>query len=748
MLQGRSPCLCVISALLALASCSSSRSPIHCSADSECPPASKCVLGYCVAGDLPRARISLRTGDALFTHHPIVFEGSSSEDPNPDGGITAYDWAVKRGTTAHCDPTPASGSEPALNTIFTCEGDYEVDLVVQNTLGLQSEPASLSVAVAASSDPPQITQIGPELKLGHRCSGTPLVCTAVTSDEKGEFQLSADATDVQSASALAYEWEYKAPQGVDIAAVSVHFEPDSRSRSPLVHIESQAARMAGEWTFTVRVTDSDGLVTPAQQKVTITNSPPEVTVRRNPFVASHQFQGGIYLASDTVVADLEDPEGDPIGSTELRLVEDAPTGCDFSPKSPALKDGTLSIPFVLSASKDQAQRFVGPERHLAVVVRDVNGGETIASVPFAIQNRPPGFRWRQGVPGRDGILSVTHAVEGCGFGAPGSNCYTARFANPLEAFDQDGDPLGPVELSADGLDGNSMLTCDGQGCRVATITQDPLKFRGADSLSPFALKARVRDPWTPSLDEPSARFRLSIANNVPRIDLIANPAVTVQYREADKAYHMEATVANVVDSEGDVLTLSQKHDVPYCAVSLGGGAGSRPVIMTCRVGYDFMQFNGDLPPLQTSYSISASVSDPWDLLATTVGFVVPNRPPQNPGGPLVVNGVRWNRPYGMCIPILPVNPVWFRLPIKDPDGTPLYVLIGNPSCGKLVSPSKFGLRGSEIVKVGVDLSGCMGSEMHVAVTDGFLSPAERIHWQTPLILPPGGTYQIQLSPGC
>jgi hypothetical protein len=581
MFHGRLPCVGAVLALTALASCSTSRNPIPCSTESECPSASKCVLGYCVAGALPRARIELRTGGALSTHRPIVFEGSSSEDPNPDGAIAAYDWNVKRGPTAHCDPIPAHGSEPTLNTVFTCEGDYEVDLVVQNTLELKSEPASLSVAVDASSNPPEITGIGPDLKLAHVCSGTPRVCRAVTSDGEDEFQLTVEATDVQSGSVLAYEWEYRAPEGVDASAVGVRFEPDSHSRSPLVHIESQGARIAGEWTFTARVTDSIGLVSPAQQKVTIGNAPPRVSVRQSPFVAPHKFQEGYYFANATVVADVHDPEDDEIAEVDLRLVEGSPSGCTFRLVDKALKDGTLGIGFELTAARGQEKQFIGPPRQLALVVHDVNGGETIASVPFEIQNLPPKFHWRQDVPrveppaglGVSGVLPLTHTVESCDLGS----CYIARFVDPLEASDPEGDPLDGLEPTADGLDSDSRFSCDVQGCRVATATQQPMKFSGTDGLSPFTLKGHARDPWITSQDEPSARFRLR-TNSPPSIEATGAHYMFVHV-EADGAYHGTLTVADVFDSEGDHLRLSVSD--PDCTVTLDD-ANPNDFILSCR----------------------------------------------------------------------------------------------------------------------------------------------------------------------
>ncbi len=706
--------------LFTLASCSKAGQPIACNDGSDCPAGVKCVLGACVAGNLPTAAITLRSGTGLVTHRPLVFDGTGSNDPNPGGSVVAYSWSVKRAAGTHCDPSPARGTESVLATIFMCEGDYEIALMVKNDLGLESAPATMPITVAPSTNPPAVSP-GQDVTLAHRCSGAPLVCSPLVGDGTDKLQLAVDAMDVENGRALAYSWAWEPPPGADRSSVSVRFDPGPEVSTPLVRIESAGTRIAGEWIFTVGVTDGDGLVTLAQQKVTITNSAPTLVPGADAVLASHAFNGQAYVAVGELRAQIHDPDGDPIELPELRLLEDAATGCAFRVNRTTLTGGELDASFDLTALPGQEAAFIGPQRRVEVLARDVNGGEATASAALSVLNRPPSFAWDPAVPGAASrLLDVPHSVTNdC---ASPSGCYLAQGVNPLRAVDPDGDPLGPVELLAPSVGGGSTFTSgDGRNFAVKTDVAAPGLFRAADGLSPLTLVARVRDPWVSSSNDAAASFRLRIGNRAPHA---ASPPPGVEvshwYSDAEKNYHAQADFVTLVDDDGDPISLGTAVSDAYCTgFSMVGGMGR----VTCTHHHDWT--GGSAPNVSSflaAHPVQLSARDPWEEGPSTSSAVTVRdyNAPTNPGGPMVVEACR-------CVPgavcelatYQPQPRLSFSLPIGDPDLAPVYVHLSAPSCGKLTSAAVFGaMQGANVQ---LDLTGCFQASMAVDVTDGLLN---------------------------
>jgi len=708
--------------LFTLASCSKAERSMACNDASDCPAGVKCVLGACVAGNLPMAAITLRSGTGLVTHRPLVFDGTGSNDPNPGGSVVAYSWSVKRAAGTHCDPSPARGTESVLATIFMCEGDYQIALMVKNDLGLESAPATMAITVAPSTNPPAVSP-GQDVTLAHRCSGAPLVCSPIIDDGTGKLQLAVDAMDVESGRALEYSWEWEPPPGADRSSVSVRFDPGPQVSTPLVHIESAGTRIAGEWIFTVGVTDGDGLVTLAQQKVTITNSAPTLAPEADTVLASHTYNGQAYVAVGELLAQIQDPDGDPIELPELRLAEDVATGCAFRVNRTTLTDGVLDASFDLTALPGQEAAFIGPQRKIEVLARDVNGGEATASAALTILNRPPSFAWAPGIPGEASrLVDVPHsATNDC---ASPAGCYLARGASPLQAVDPDGDPLGLVELLAFDLGGSSTFASgDGRSFVVKTDVNAPSQFRGGDGVSPLTLAARVRDPWSSSEDA-AARFRIRIGNTPPHaVSPPSGVEVSHWYSDSEKNYHAQADFVAFVDYDGDPIHLGPAAPDPYCSEFSVVGAGVGRV--TCTHHYDWT--GGAVPDVSSflaAHAVRLSAKDPWEEGPSTPSTVTVRdyNAPTNPGGGLVaeactcVAGVICEPPTYQRSPYLS-----FSLPIGDPDLAPVQVRLSTPSCGKLTSAALFGaMRGANVQ---LDLSGCgdFRTSMSVAVSDGLLS---------------------------
>lgn len=606
----------LLASLTASLACGSgSRQPRSCQQDSECPAATYCLGGACVAGLLPEAHITIAGGE-LVSHRPVLFDGSGSVDPNPQHRLTGYRWAVKRASVAACDPAPAAGLGDKLSTTFLCAGEYQVELTVKNSLGLESAPIAQAVSVGPSANPPVVDAQSPDLVLQHRCGGTPLTCLAQDGAGATRFQLSVAAHDVEDGQALAYRWEVDAPAGADPSAAA--FEPDARSANPIIQIGSAGGRIAGTWTFRALVSDGDGLTTPAEIRVTVENQLPALAPDVTTAGFDHTFADNVYRVHGLVKYAAIDGDGDtPLAGTAT-LLESKPTGCK-STLTPVVKGEAIEVTVDLTCvSADELSPTVGGQalgagvaRQLELAVSDGQGGEATVTLPFEVYDRPPGLA---------AAVAVTdHATGGCLL--PSGVCFTASGVLPAP-LDPDGDPAQLVAYQAQSIDAHSVWSSDGQGgFTLQTDLAYPGSFRAADGRSPVGIVASVRDPWR-SGDAPLA---LSIPNRKP----VATPfAISPVAYHDGASYLAQGTAASFTDPDGDPIS-GPGVNASACSASLSPTPTGAALDATCARPYAWAS-GGDLPLLSfvsSPFWLGVSASDPWERSATYGASLQPAAPP-------------------------------------------------------------------------------------------------------------------------
>lgn len=91
----------------------------------------------------PTARIAA-SAPTVRSGRPITFSAAGSSDP--EGAIARYEWSFGDGTTA-------STAIPQVDHTYAREGVFEATVVVVDSLGASSAPASVAVAVGDGSAP-------------------------------------------------------------------------------------------------------------------------------------------------------------------------------------------------------------------------------------------------------------------------------------------------------------------------------------------------------------------------------------------------------------------------------------------------------------------------------------------------------------------------------------------------------------------------------------------------------------------
>jgi hypothetical protein len=617
----RSRTVVALVALAAALGCGSngSKQPRSCQQDSECPSGAYCLGGACVAGMLPEAHIAIvGTGRELVSHRLVQFDGTGSVDPNPQHRLTGFRWAVKRASSAACDPSPATGAENTLSTTFRCAGDYQVELTVQNSLGLESAPIAQAVSVSPSANPPAIDAQTPDLVLQHRCAGTPRVCEAQDAAGASAFQLSVAAHDVEDGQALSYRWEVEAPEGADRAAAA--FEPDAATANPIVRIRSTGGRIAGAWTFRALVTDGDALTAPAEIRVTVEDELPTLGSELTVAAFDHTFGENVYRVHGLVKYAFADADGDAPQVAGAHVLESKPTGCQ-STLTPVVKPGEVELTVDLSCvSPDELSPTVGGqllgagvERQLELTIGDGQGGEATATLPLLIGDTPPTFSAL--------VVATDHATGGCLF--PSGRCFTAAGALPAP-LDPDGDPAELVAYQPRALDGHSAWSSDGLGgFTLQTDVGYQGSFRAADGRSPVGVVASVRDPWRSA----DVTLALSIPNRPPVASTFAASPVAA-YDGA--AYVAQGSVAAFTDPDGDPLSAPAAGNAA-CSGSLSPSGAGAVLSASCTSPFSWSSNATPtlLPFVSSPFALGVSASDPWERSATygaSVGAVAPPLP--------------------------------------------------------------------------------------------------------------------------
>jgi len=157
---------------------------------------------------------------SVETGEVVAFDGSGSTD---NVGVTSYEWAFGDGTTATGEQVTHS---------FSAEGSYTVTLTVTDGAG-NSDTASVTVDVSADSPP---------------TADVSASATAVAIDESVGFDASGSSDDDAISS---YEW---------------HFGDGTTGTGETV---THAYESPGEYTVTLRVTDTAGQTDTATTTITI-----------------------------------------------------------------------------------------------------------------------------------------------------------------------------------------------------------------------------------------------------------------------------------------------------------------------------------------------------------------------------------------------------------------------------------------------------------------------------------------------
>jgi hypothetical protein len=487
----------VLSFLVALAACGDLPSPAACSGESACPVGAWCRSGQCVANAAPVAVIEPPV--TAGTSRPLLFRGAASYDADPGDAIKAWSWKVSppAGTTG-CEPLPGTGSSADLTVVFPCAGDHDVSLSVRDSMGLESAVRTVRVRVDLTLDPPQLTA-GPDVSVGHRCSGIPLSCTP-WDGVSPELALSAIG-DAPAGVTLTYRWSVEPPPELaQQPAPRVTFTPGDTAAEPRVLVETAGTAISGRYTFVVVATDSRGMVAVGRQRVDVGNRPP-VLSGGGRVLLPHGYDTGTrrFIATgETPVAAWSDPDGDPVtplGFTSTRS-GDGGTVLDVQ----GLGDRARITVVVPYAKPSDAGYLIGPgvSRRVELVVADVNGARATAGWDVEVANRAP--RLVAAIPS----ASVDHTYE-----APFQR-YTAQAA--LSSWvDDDGDPL---LFSVQG-DAACSDVVERQGTAWVTCSAPYAGRPDAGRLvGTHALSVSAADPFTAGPSQPT---RLEIRNRPPRL---------------------------------------------------------------------------------------------------------------------------------------------------------------------------------------------------------------------------------------
>ncbi len=518
-------------AALALAACSSGVEPTGCRSGDQCPAASRCESGVCVADGKPVAAI--RPLAAVQEFALVQIDGSDSHDPDGDDKVTEHLWSV-RAVTARCAPPSISGGTPIARARFGCPGRYEVSLAVRDGLGVESEPHTIEVDVMPSTQAPVVVA-GPDVSTDHACSGDPLVCRPV------DFvDLSASTT----VAGLALRWTVEPPldRPLEDGTRRVELVPGPHAPAPRVSIETDGTAISGDWIFRVEASDAFGVVGAAYTRVSVRNRPPVVASDAPaPFPHAFDAAGARFTSSGEIAWSAVDPDGDPIEiAATWRHVGDG--GAPFAGELTAGKATfALEVPYAGPADALLLRRGPDLARTIEIVARDSNRGEGRASVPVEIGNRPP--------QPAGGVVDARapHVFD----------ARRSRYVAIVQLgawIDPDGDPLsaGPGTAPCD-----AVLVVDGLARAECSAP-----FDGAPAVNRIAghraVSVPVRDPWSFAASVPV--YGVEILNSPPSLTSVADPGTVCAKMILDLVYALSAVEftasPTAIDPDGDPLVVT------------------------------------------------------------------------------------------------------------------------------------------------------------------------------------------------
>ena len=479
-------------AVLALA-CGSPPRARSCGSDSDCATGQVCRSAVCAvdpgAATPGNALTMAAASESFRANQPIRFHAVGS---TAAGEVVEYRWSVDRLRGPVCEVEERLKGGPDYEVVFFCAGDYEIWLVGVYAGGAVSAPVSVRIQVQdGTAEPlppppaliPPVITADPDLEVAHLCSGDPLRCALRAAGDVETVQLGASAA-ASDGGPVTFAWSCAAPALEPAPRITV---AGAATSAPLLHVETDATAIAGEYVCTVVATDSAGASATAYQKVTVTNEPPIATAAAGPILVGHSF-GILYRAAgSTPVVTVVDPENDPIAGSYAGRA----TGTS----------GTLHViglgaiaDFEVTAGQPGELIGTGVSRAITYSAVDVNGGgANLVEWEVVVTNRPP--RWVSS----GGSPTVGHGFE--------SGKYTASAA--LGTFvDDDGDPVTASTT------GSSLCELGVAGDRGHADCALPYTTPG--DLAAFAtlhsLAVRVRDPWSDSLAD---QVSLRITNQKP-----------------------------------------------------------------------------------------------------------------------------------------------------------------------------------------------------------------------------------------
>jgi hypothetical protein len=546
---------------------------------------------------------------SLVSNLPLTFDGGGSWDPDPGDFISAWQWTLAPAGAA-CEPDPVSGSGEKLSVVFPCAGDFNVSLVVKDSIGTASAPATELVHIAQSSDPPQIS-VGNDLALDHQCSGSPVLCTP-WDGTSSSVALSAAASGPVGLT-FSYSWSTLLPQALaGSRAPEIAFLPGPDVASPTVLISTNGSAIAGTYTFTVEATDSRGMVAVGRVNVSVGNRPP-VIAGGGTFEIPHAYQASTqtFVASGTTPSlTVTDPDGDPVTSLGFAFTHSGDGGSTFEGQEEGdCATVTVAVPFT---EPSEAAWLIGPSvvRRADLTVVDVNGASTTAGFAVVVTNNAP--RLTVAVP----TASVNHAFD------PTGQRYFALA--PLSTWvDDDGDPLSP-SVSGDALCPTAL-----ESLGTAWVTCS-LAFTGVPAVGAFAgthtFSVSMSDPFTAGPAQPTT---LSILDRAPQI--LASPAsLPASCTATGNCCQTEAgqctledvtwgpgqaTVSVATDPDGDPLTLS----LETSGNCLSASAGAQPCPYSgCPVALSLCSLASQCVTAFPAGTLSVTASDGLDFAQGTV----------------------------------------------------------------------------------------------------------------------------------
>lgn len=592
-----------------LAACgASSRDAVRtCQLPTDCDAGTSCVQGACQVSTAPVAAFTVPEG--LVTHR-LVGLASTSHDPDAGQVLTSHAWTVVPQDGA-CEAEVEGEATANPQLAFWCAGSYQITLVVTDSTGVASIPATRTVVVAATASPPTVAVIA-ALPVDHACAGSPLQCgltAPVALSASGHSPLG---------QALSYQWVALPPDPSRAPATPL-FTPSSSSQAPTFDLRTQGGPLSGAWRLRVRVTDSQGFLAQAMVPLTVNNRPPVIAVP--PLSVDHLWQAGSYRVSAAVPLPVSDPDGDPLTTSAL-LDEPAGSGCAAAFEVGLGGDGHLS----LSCPSGAGLMAAGRRLHLGVL--DANGASASEDLTIEVRNRVPVLRPTAGADVT--ALAIDHEVGACPSAV--GRCFTATAVAPFVAEDPDGDPvasitLSPsVEASRTSSSAEVITSTPGGAVRFSTPVEKPLEFRAVSGAGGFRILATATDGFGASLP---IELPVVVGNRPP---VVTSPvtAATVSHRFdlASRTYLADATLSGFVDPDGDPLTAAPGAEGDDCGTITLSDLGVASV--ACRRTTPLTATYPVLAGFTGGHQVVAAVSDGWEGAVAPTALTVTNRPPTVP----------------------------------------------------------------------------------------------------------------------